>query len=62
MRVISRVGDEVKFLFFESSSDRDGQTMLWAIFHVLPIKLKSQWAIISKFNIAISVVNGPFFC
>ncbi len=26
------------------------------------IKMKFQWAIISKFNIAISVVNGSFFC
>ncbi len=23
---------------------------------------KFQWAILSKLNIAISVVNGPFFC
>ncbi len=30
-------------------------------FHLL-IKMKFQWAIISKFNIAYSVVNGPFFC
>ncbi len=39
-----------------------GQTMVWAIFHLLPINLKFQWAIFFKFNIAISVVNGPFFC
>ncbi len=39
-----------------------GQTMVWAIFHLLSINLKFQWAILSKFNIAISVVNGPFFC
>ncbi len=26
----------------------------------LPIKLKFQWAILSKFNIVISVANGPF--
>ncbi len=25
-------------------------------------KLKFQWVILSKFNIAISVVNGPLFC
>ncbi len=37
-----------------------GQTMVWAIFHLLPINMKFQWAILSKFNIAISVVNGPF--
>ncbi len=37
-----------------------GQTMVWAIFHLLPINKKFQWAILSKFNIAISVVNGPF--
>ncbi len=37
-----------------------GQTMVWTIFHLLPINLKFQWAILSKFNIAISVVNGPF--
>ncbi len=30
-----------------------GQTMVWAISHLLPIKLKFQWAILSKFNIAI---------
>ncbi len=42
--------------------DRDGQTMLWVIFHVFPIKLKFQWTILSKFNISISVVNVPFFC
>ncbi len=34
-------------------SDRDGQTMVWTIFHFLPIKLKFQWAILSKLNIAI---------
>ncbi len=39
-----------------------GQTMVWAIFHLLPINLKFQRAILSKFNISISVVNGPFFC
>ncbi len=38
------------------------QTMVWAIFHLLPINLKFQLAILSKYNIAISVVNGPFFC
>ncbi len=38
------------------------QTMVWAISHLLPINLKFQWAILSQFNIAISVVNGPFFC
>ncbi len=43
------------------SGDRDGQTMLWAIFHIFPIKLKFQWAILSKFNIAISVVNALCF-
>ncbi len=31
-------------------------------FPFLLIKLKFHWAILSKFNIAISVVNGPFFC
>ncbi len=36
--------------------------MVWAIFHLLLINLKFQWAILSKFNIAIWVVNGPFFC
>ncbi len=36
--------------------------MVWAIFHLLPINLKFEWAILSQFNIAISVVNGPFFC
>ncbi len=39
-----------------------GQTMVWAILHLLPINLKFQWAILSKFNIAISVVNVLFFC
>ncbi len=39
-----------------------GQTMVWTIFHLLPINLKFQWAILSKFNIAISVGNAPFFC
>ncbi len=39
-----------------------GQTMVWAILHLLPINLKYQWAILFKFNIGISVVNGPFFC
>ncbi len=34
--------------------------MVWSIFHLLPINVKIQWAILSKFNIAISVVNGPF--
>ncbi len=43
-------------------SDTDWQTMIWAIFHFLSIKLKFQWVILFKFNIAISVVNGPFFC
>ncbi len=38
-------------------SDGDGQNMVWAIFHLLPIKLKFQLAIFSKFNIAIVVVN-----
>ncbi len=42
--------------------DRDGQIMLLAIFHVIPIKLKFQCAAFSKFNIAISDVNRPFFC
>ncbi len=40
----------------------DRPTMLWNIFHVLSIKMKFQWAILSKFNIAISVVNVKFFC
>ncbi len=31
-------------------------------FLFLLIKLKFQWAILSQFNIAISAVNGPFFC
>ncbi len=30
-------------------------------FPFLLIKLKFQWAIISQFNIAISVINWPFF-
>ncbi len=38
-----------------------GQTMVWAIFHLSPINLKFQRVILSKFNITISVVNGPFF-
>ncbi len=37
-----------------------GQTMVWAIFHLLPLNVKFQWVILSKFNIAISVVNGLF--
>ncbi len=39
-----------------------GQTMVWAIFNLLPLNLKFQWANLSKFNIAISVVKGPLFC
>ncbi len=31
-------------------------------FPFLLIKLKFQWPILSKFNISISVVNGPFYC
>ncbi len=31
-------------------------------FPFLLIKLKFQWAILSKFNIVILLVNGPFFC
>ncbi len=38
------------------------KSVVWAIFHLLPINLKFQCAILSKFNIAISVVNGLFFC
>ncbi len=30
-------------------------------FPLISTNLKFQWAILSKFNIAISVVNGPFF-
>ncbi len=48
------------FMGVETISDSDGQTMVWAIFHYLPIKLKFQWVSFSKFNISISVVNGPF--
>ncbi len=36
------------------------QTMVCAIFHLLPIILKCQWAVLSKFNIAISVSVGHF--
>ncbi len=38
------------------------QTMVWAIFHLLPINLKFQSPILSQFNIALLVVNRPFFC
>ncbi len=31
-------------------------------FPFLLIKVQFQWAILSKLNIAISVVNMPFFC
>ncbi len=34
-------------------SDRDGHIMVWTIFHFLPITLKFQLTILSKFNIAI---------
>ncbi len=33
-----------------------GQTMVWTIFHLLPINLKFQLAVLFKFNIAISFV------
>ncbi len=49
-------------LFINIYSVIAGQTMVWAIFHLLPINMKFQWAVLSKFNIAISVVNGQFFC
>ncbi len=44
-------------------NDRDGQ-FIYSMGHFpfLLIKLKFQWAILSKFNIAISVVNRPFYC
>ncbi len=35
--------------------------MLWAIFHVLPTKLKFQWVILSKFNIAILCCQWAIF-
>ncbi len=47
---------------FYANSVIAGQTMVWAIFHLLLINFKFQWAILAKFNIAISFVNGPFFC
>ncbi len=48
-------------LLYSYSSVIAGQTMVWVIFHLLPINMKFQGAILSQFNIAISVVNGPFF-
>ncbi len=62
MYLESRLKIKGQLLGCHSVSVVAGQAMVWAIFHLLPINLKFQWAILSKFNIAISVVNGPFFC